>query len=628
MPGISGWVADGGAAPSAETINRMSAALQTRDIFTHQTWAGPQAGLQVVDWDAERQLAQMDGSALALTGQLLVDETLEERLRCLPEPVHLPAAGDFQLARSLLKLYLQSGTQALQGLNGMYALAIWDDALARLTLLTDRAGLHPLYYWHGSGGFYFATRVAALASLPAFPRQVDPAAVMDLLAAEQMLDERTLFAAARALPPGAMLTFDRRGPTLTRYWQPRLHQSGGPELPEADALDGLYYYVQQAAERAVKNIVYTNPRNNGHHPSACLLLTGGLDSRLLAALLTCSGENNLLCAGTIGHERAYDVLFARKIAQATGLFHNTIASDPAYLVKFAETGVRRTDGGFNVHASWVLGMEQFLLDHHITGVLTGVGAENISGRHWLSEQRVPTREAAFERLVCERWNYPRSVQLLRSDLRAAALEESQASLWRTLAEAPGDAPLGWGDYFSFRQSRRHPTGNILSEAARVFEPYFDTDLVDFAYQLPPVLRGGGALYRKMIIERLPQVAGIGYSDTGQRLNGQNCNDSSPWSAQLQAFNRRLIRQLERRLPLLRGEPFGDKISQTIYYNHWLRTAARTFILNLLDRTELYADVFDVAQVQRLVNAHMSGQADAYRLVDAVLTFVLWRKAYV
>ncbi len=96
---------------------------------------------------------------------------------------------------------------------------------------------------------------------------------------------------------------------------------------------------------------------------------------------------------------------------------------------------------------------------------------------------------------------------------------------------------------------------------------------------------------------------------------------------MQEYRRRARRRLGRNLPFLRSPSYGDRPAQAIYYNHWLRTAARSFVLDLLRREELYADFLDANAVHALVEEHMAGRRDEFRLVSGVVSFALWRKIY-
>jgi asparagine synthase (glutamine-hydrolysing) len=81
----------------------------------------------------------------------------------------------------LLYAYRQWGTAFLSRLNGMWAFVIYDRRRNVLVGARDRFGVKPLYYWHDSGSFAFASEIKALVSLPFVERRINDAAAFDYL---------------------------------------------------------------------------------------------------------------------------------------------------------------------------------------------------------------------------------------------------------------------------------------------------------------------------------------------------------------------------------------------------------------------------------------------------------------
>ena len=418
------------------------------------------------------------------------------------ERLYAPGSMKCSMSECLLALYRHQGPAGLQGLNGSYVAAVWDGLDRRLTLVGDRFGLQPMMYWQIGKRLVFSSRAQAIACHPQFTKLINPVAIFDLLATEQMIDERTLLTEVHSLPPAGLLTFCNGYLDVRSYWEPVLYQPGDVQPDEQTAVDGLADRICTAVDRLLFTM---DGKDDANQPSLCLLLTGGLDSRALAGAIAYRSEQVLLVSNTIGHEKARDVRFGREIARAAGLEHTVLEADPNYLPKFARDCVRRTEGGINVHASWILAEADYLEQAGITRVMDGVGAEAVSGRHWLSDQPVSTISEAVDRLCDVRWTFSRAARLMRPELRADAEQCTRASLRRTLDEAPANHLLGWADYFAYRQNRRHPSGSILSEDAQVLEPFFDNDLIDYAYRLSPALRAKGGLYKKMIASRFPET---------------------------------------------------------------------------------------------------------------------------
>jgi asparagine synthase (glutamine-hydrolysing) len=195
MCGIAG-ILDWNAPPDMRALNLMTNALVHR---------GPDAG------------AVIERGVIALGHRRLAVIDLNERAN---QPMHDAASGAWivfngeiynfaKIRRDLesrgirfrtesdteviLKAYAEFGVRCLDRLNGMFALAIWNEAHQRLFLARDRAGEKPLYYtWLPSGAFAFASELKALRLHPAAPTDTDADAVRDFLTLNYVPQDRCI----------------------------------------------------------------------------------------------------------------------------------------------------------------------------------------------------------------------------------------------------------------------------------------------------------------------------------------------------------------------------------------------------------------------------------------------------
>src|SRR4030095_1494037 len=91
---------------------------------------------------------------------------LDHRRRLETKGVRFRGHSDTEV---LLHLYLEKGLDALQELDGMFAVAIWDGRCRRLLLARDHAGVKPLYYWVDRESLLFASEIKALLEDPEVP---------------------------------------------------------------------------------------------------------------------------------------------------------------------------------------------------------------------------------------------------------------------------------------------------------------------------------------------------------------------------------------------------------------------------------------------------------------------------
>jgi asparagine synthase (glutamine-hydrolysing) len=176
------------------------------------------------------------------------------------------STGDIE---TIVPLYERLGPDAVARLEGMFGLAVWDDARERLVLARDRAGEKPLFWSEVAGELRFASEVQALLVYPDQPRRLDPLGVALYAALGYVPAPYTLLAGISKLAPAHVLVADRGGLTVSRYWDPAAVAAQPPVLDGPAALrDTLLRAVERELMSDVPVGVFTS---------------GGLDSSLLAA---------------------------------------------------------------------------------------------------------------------------------------------------------------------------------------------------------------------------------------------------------------------------------------------------------------------------------------------------------
>src|SRR3954470_19066626 len=201
-----------------------------RDAMTHR---GPDDAGELVFDDARggfgfRRLSIIDLSAaghqpmhgctdrvwLVFNGEIYNHASLREGLE---QRGHIYASRTD--SETILHLYEERGLDFVNDLEGDYAIAIWDEARAQLTLVRDRIGVKPLYFYQRDGRFIFASEIKAILQHPAVTPEVDEESLYHYLSFLTSPAPNTLFRDINKIPAGHMLTVSRDGSTtLTRYW--------------------------------------------------------------------------------------------------------------------------------------------------------------------------------------------------------------------------------------------------------------------------------------------------------------------------------------------------------------------------------------------------------------------------
>lgn len=257
--------------------------------------------LAIIDLDTGDQPLTNERNTITLVCNGEIYNFVELR-RELRQRGHVFATGSD--CETIVHLYEELGVQCFERLRGMFAVALWDAERGRLVLARDRFGIKPLYLAERDDDVLFSSEIAPLlqAGVPAVP---DPVAVADVLSLGYVPGTRTGLRDIRALAPGHVLVVEG-GTTVERpYVEVR---------PEAAPLE------ETLAEAVRIHLRSDVPLG--------VLLSGGLDSSLIAALAVGEIESLHTYTVSFGDDDFDEAEPARAIARALGTDHHEIPVHP------------------------------------------------------------------------------------------------------------------------------------------------------------------------------------------------------------------------------------------------------------------------------------------------------------
>ena len=187
----------------------------------------------------------------------------------------------------IVHLYEEAGLDFVNELNGMFAIALWDQENARLVLARDRAGEKPLFYWRQGSLFAFASEIKALLELPKVSRTLDPEAIMQYFAHGYFPAPRSVFEQIRKLPAGHRMVIERGSVRIEPYWDLRkfARRPGSPTPSRSEVSAMVTDLRSHLREAAVSRLVSDVPLG--------VFLSGGVDSSTLVALMSDLSPGNI-----------------------------------------------------------------------------------------------------------------------------------------------------------------------------------------------------------------------------------------------------------------------------------------------------------------------------------------------
>ncbi|OOG21986.1 asparagine synthase (glutamine-hydrolyzing) [Thioalkalivibrio denitrificans] len=416
------------------------------------------------------------------------------------------STGDSEV---ILKAYAQWGGDCVRRFKGMFAFALWDLRDRRLFLARDRMGIKPLYYSKDGSRLRFASNTQALLAAGGVDTAIDPVALHHHFTLHAVVPApRTLFRGIRKLPPAHTLTVEADGRSrLERYWHLEAVRPAEARS-EAEWIEAVHDSLRLAVERRLQ--IADVPVG--------VLLSGGLDSSLLVALLAESGARGLKTF-TVGFEDQpeekgsefeYSDPVAARYATEHHRFHvpnsDVLTRLPEAVDHMAEPMVGQDAVAFYLLAEQV--------SRHVKVVQSGQGADEVFGGYfWYPRMAAETGGSRVERFRKHYFDrdhdeYARMIDpaLVDGDHTAALIEE--------LLDAPG------ADSFIDAVLRLDVTTLIVDDPVKRVDnmtmawglearvPFLDHELVELAAAMPPELKlaeGGKYVLRQIARGCLPDA---------------------------------------------------------------------------------------------------------------------------
>jgi len=287
MCGLCGELRFDGRPADLNAVQRMTVKLERRGPDHGGSYSdGPLAfghrRLAVIDLSVHANQPMVDqelGLSLVFNGTIYNYPELRQEL--LDKGYHFFSHGDSEV---IIKAFHAWGEAAVERLHGMFAFAIWDQQRKLLFLARDRLGIKPLYYTSDNHRFRFASNTQALLAAGGVDTEIDPVSLHHQFTLHGVVPApATILKGVRKLGPGHCLSIDLQGQLREHsYWS---FPATRPEKPVSDRewLEQIHEALRSAVR--IRNRIADVPVG--------VLLSGGLDSSLLVALLAEVGVSDL-----------------------------------------------------------------------------------------------------------------------------------------------------------------------------------------------------------------------------------------------------------------------------------------------------------------------------------------------
>ncbi|MEV1289401.1 asparagine synthase (glutamine-hydrolyzing) [Micromonospora sp. NPDC049679] len=215
-------------------------------------------------------------------------------------------------------LYEEYGPDFPARLEGMFAIALWDESAQRLVLSRDRIGVKPFYYASLPSGLVFASEIRAILAA-GVPATLDPQALTGYLSLMYIPGPRSIYREIRKLAPGTTIVWEQNRWSTRRYWDLARTPQRRDLSPDA-ARHTLRELVTSSVERHLMADVPLG-----------FFMSGGIDSTSVVAAARKVRPDGMLRTFTVGFpDRSYDERReAALVAQHLGTSHTELTVEPS-----------------------------------------------------------------------------------------------------------------------------------------------------------------------------------------------------------------------------------------------------------------------------------------------------------
>jgi asparagine synthase (glutamine-hydrolysing) len=612
-----------------DRLEAMSARLVHRGPDSHGAFTLPHLGLairrlSIIDLETGDQPLSNETGEVTLVFNGEIYNYLELRQGLAERGHRFKTRSDGEV---IAHLYEERGPDFVRELNGMFAIALWDDRAMRLVLARDRAGEKPLYTWRRGPTLVFASEIKALFEHPEVGRGPDFDALTSYFFYGYFPAPASAYAEIQKLPAAHRMVVERGEVRIEPYWRllDTWRTAGGPpqaSFREEEVVEELRRRIREAA---VSRLVSDVPLG--------IFLSGGVDSSTLAALMSELTPGAVNSFSVSFREKSFnEEPYADEVAKRLRTRHHSVEAseaalresllalsdhldeplaDPAILpthlmscfarkeikVAFSGEGSDELFGGYPTYlgaklAAYYLHLPRFLrrqfferLARHLP-VSTGAVPGGLFLRRFFAqaERNPPERHliwfgmfapAELDQLFSPGWPGPKP-----------ASAGIFAPLERVLEGAHFDDVVAETLFLDFRL---YLEDNLLVKTDRASmacslelrTPYLDHRLIEYAAALPASLRVRGFELKSL-----------------------------------------MKKAVEKWLP--RSIVYRQKRGFSVPIAQWMRREWRPLVDSTLAAEKLKRQgVFDAAFVRRLLDEHWAGRADHRKTLWTLFTFQLW-----
>lgn len=520
-------------------------------------------------------------------------------------------------------LYEEEGKNFVHRLNGMFAIALWDQKRNVLCLVRDRLGIKPLHYTIDKNRLFFASEIKALLQ-SGIDREVDFDALSQFFTFEYIPAPRTIFKKVQKLLPGHILTLEHGGIDISPYWD--INQDTRGKNRKEDK-----FYEEEIGRRLKESV---RKRLLSDVPLG-VFLSGGIDSSAVTAMMSEVSPSRIKSFSIGFKEHSFNELeYAKTVADLFKTDHQEFVVESRMVRELVPTLIQYLDeplADASVIPTFIISR---LARKHVTVALAGDGGDELFGGYDTYKaykvaqfyRKIPgfIRDKIVKNIV---FHLPASKKRLSLEFKAKKFI-SGIDYPPEIANA-----VWWGAYNPSEKDKLFAPGILNRAQEDVFSPiYFHlkncraNDMLDRLGYLDLKLYLQDDLLVK--VDRMSMANSLEIRVPFLDHEFVNFAATIPASLKLKGLNTKYIlkKALAKTLPpeILTRKKIGFDIPLGI----WIREDLKDFVTDVLSPSRLkHHGFFNSSYIERILNEHFQGTQNHRQLLWPLIIFQFWYNHY-
>jgi len=518
-------------------------------------------------------------------------------------------------------LYEDEGDNFVHQLNGMFAIALFDQRKQKLLLVRDRLGIKPLHYAQVEDSIVFGSELKCLLKYPGINKVLSEHSLYNYFTFECVSAPRSIFKNIHKLMPGEMQIFEKSGHKQVKYWQPQMEKT---DYKENDLIEKIRdTFISSVKYRLISDVPLG------------VFLSGGVDSTLITGIASSLKAN--LKTFSIGFcEETFNELPYAKIASTYfNTEHHEMVLSYKKAIELLPTIMDFLDEPLADASIIPTYLVSYLSRPEITVALSGDGGDELFLGY---DTYKAYKYAKYSRWIPKPLTQliAQASSLLPASSKRLSLEFKIKKFISGLKYKPEIANYIWWGAYAPDQKKRIFSQDFLNQLTGYteFEPIsaFDSQLKMIKDPLDRVNFLDLHLYLQddllPKVDRMSMATSLEVRVPFLDHRMVELATSIKNNKKLKGLSTKHI--LKKALqdyipPDLMKRP---KIGFDIPLGPWLKNELKDYMLSLLERGKLKnSGIFNIPEVERIISEHLQGRHNHRQLLWPLIIFQHWFDKY-